>query len=111
MVELLTTPGDKGHGDFAESKIREIVENNSKARQRVMQLRRQLMDLEKEAQSLGIVDQAAETTVMLKNSGKYRALTCFRQFLSPFRPPLLHSICLFVFPLKWKERKIPCCLA
>ena len=41
----------------------------------------------------------------------YRALTCFRQFLSPFRPPLLHSICLFVFPLKWKERKIPCCLA
>ena len=41
----------------------------------------------------------------------YRALTCFRQFLSPFRPPLMHSICLFVFPLKWKERKIPCCLA
>ena len=40
-----------------------------------------------------------------------RALTCFCQFLSPFWPPLLHSICLFVFPLKWKERKIPCCLA
>ena len=70
MVELLTAPDDKGHGDFAESKIREIVENNSKARQRVMQLRRQLMDLEKEAQSLGIVDQAAETTMMLKNGGK-----------------------------------------
>ena len=67
MVELLITPDDKGHGDFAESKIREIVENNSKARQRVMQLRRQLMDLEKEAQSLGIV---AETTMMLKNGGK-----------------------------------------
>ena len=43
----MTAPDDKGHGDFAESKIREIVENNSKARQRVMQLRRQLMDLEK----------------------------------------------------------------
>ena len=41
----------------------------------------------------------------------YRALTCFRQFLSAFRLPLMHSICLFVFPLKWKERKIPCWLA
>ena len=47
----------------------------------------------------------------ISNLETYRALTCFRQFLSPFRPPLMHSICLFVFPLKWKERKIPCCLA
>ena len=42
---------------------------------------------------------------------QYSALTCFRQFLSPFRPRLMHSICMFILPLKWKERKIPCCLA
>ena len=28
--------------------------------------------------------------------------------LSPFWPPFVHSICLFIFP---KERKIPYCLA
>ena len=49
--------------------------------------------------------------VSFKLSSNYRALTCFRQFLLPFRPLFMHSICLFVFPLKWKERKISCCLA
>merc|ERR1712226_1507276 len=41
----------------------------------------------------------------------YRVLTCFYQFLSPFWPPFMHSICPFVFLLKWKERIFPCCLA
>ena len=34
---------------------------------------------------------------------RYRALTCFRRFLPPFRPPFMHSNCLSVFPSGGKE--------
>ena len=34
---------------------------------------------------------------------QYRALTCFRRFLPPFRPPFMHSNCLSVFPSGGKE--------
>ena len=47
----------------------------------------------------------------IKTPKKYRAPTCFHQFLLPFWPPFMHSICLFIFPLNWKERIFPCCLA
>ena len=33
----------------------------------------------------------------------YRALTCFRQFLPPFRPSFKHSNCLSVFPSGGRE--------
>ena len=44
------------HNEYIEKKVHEIIESNSRARQNVMQLRRQLIELEKEARELGIVD-------------------------------------------------------
>ena len=47
---------ENDHNEYTDARVREIIESNSRARQNVMQLRRQLIELEKEAKELGIVD-------------------------------------------------------
>ena len=47
---------ENDHNEYTDARVREIIESNSRARQNVMQLRRQLVELEKEAKELGIVD-------------------------------------------------------
>ena len=46
---------ENDHNKYKDAMVREIIESNSRARQNVMQLRRQLIELEKEAKELGIV--------------------------------------------------------
>ena len=62
----------------------------------------------KELDTEQLLVPCCEVQAIHLNTWGYRALTCFRRFLPPFRPPFMHSICLFVFPLNWKERIFPC---